>query len=136
MILFVCTGNTCRSPMAAALARRLGGVDADSAGLAAWPGDAASPGAIRAMEAYGADLSNHEAKQVSSLLMDRASLVYAMTAGHAQRLRQLFPGQAGKIRVLTPEIPDPFGGSDGMYALCAQRIVEALRQAGVIPMKE
>jgi len=136
MILFVCTGNTCRSPMAAALARRLGGADADSAGLAAYPGDAASEGAVRAMEAFGADLSRHEAKQVSLSLMERAQRVYAMTAGHMERLRLLFPGQADKISVLTPQIPDPFGGSDALYALCAQRIVEALRQAGIIPMKE
>ena len=56
MILFVCTGNTCRSPLAAALARAYG-VDAQSAGLSADPGDVATPEAVRASQRHGADLS-------------------------------------------------------------------------------
>ena len=68
VILFVCSGNTCRSPLAAALAC-VHGVDARSAGLNADPGDPAAPEAVRVAKRYGADLSAHEARNVQAKLI-------------------------------------------------------------------
>lgn len=132
MILFVCTGNTCRSPLAAALAKRWG-ADADSAGLMAAEGRPASPGAIRAAARHGADLSGHWSQPVSDALMDGADAVYAMTQAHAEALARRFPHAAGKIHVLSPQIPDPFGGGDAEYEQCAQALLKALAGCGVIP---
>ena len=131
MILFVCTGNTCRSPMAAAIARAAG-VDAGSAGLYALPGDCATPQAVRAAALYGGDLTGHRARPVTAGLMAEAEAVYAMTAAHAAELARRFPSCQRKIRVLSPAIPDPFGGSDAVYAQCAGAIHRSLANAGLL----
>lgn len=130
MILFVCTGNTCRSPLAAALARAHG-VDAQSAGLSADPGDPAAPEAVRAARRHGADLSAHRARNVQSYLIGEASRVYAMTPDHARTLRMKFPEYAERVFVLTPSISDPEGGDDGVYEACAQKLLIAMRNAGI-----
>ena len=131
MILFICTGNTCRSPMAMALCR-LHGVDALSAGLSAFPGDAAIPEAQRAMRVLGGDLSHHRARMVSEEMMQKAEKVFPMTQAHALMLARLFPTHAHKIQLLSPQIPDPFGGDDQMYAHCAHQLLLALKNAGVL----
>lgn len=131
MILFVCTGNTCRSPMAAALARARG-VDAASAGLYAASGAAATPQAVRAAAEMGGSLAGHRAQPVTEELMETASAVYAMTESQKEELLRRFPGSAGKIRTLTPPVPDPFGGDDALYLWCAQRILKALQNAGIL----
>ena len=96
-VLFVCTGNTCRSPLAealckAALARRLGcpeselprkGFVVNSAGVMAYPGGDASPGAADVARAYGADLTGHRSRLVDPDLLEAATDVIAMTAAHA-----------------------------------------------------
>lgn len=130
MILFVCTGNTCRSPLAAALARARG-IEAESAGLAAWPGSPATPQAIRAAARRGADLTAHRAQPVTAALMARADRVFAMTDAHGEALRARFPAQAGKVRVLRPAIPDPYGGDDEAYERCAQALLDAMQNAGI-----
>ena len=131
MSLFVCTGNTCRSPMAAALARARG-VDAASAGLYAVSGAAAAPQAVRAAAEMGGSLKEHRARPVTEELMASASAVYAMTDGQAEELLRRFPRWEGKIRALTPPVPDPFGGDDALYRRCAQRIWTALQNAGIL----
>ena len=132
MILFVCTGNTCRSPLAAALARAYG-VDAQSAGLSADPGDVATPEAVRTAQRNGVDLSNHYARNVQAYLMREASQVYAMTRDHERILQMRFPEYARKIHVLNPSISDPFGGNDAVYDACAEKLLAAMRNAGIIP---
>ena len=132
MILFVCTGNTCRSPLAAALARTYG-VNAQSAGLIADPGDPATPEAVRTARRHGGDLSAHRARNVQNYLMREASQVYAMTLDHAKTLRMRFPEYAERIHVLNPAIPDPYGGNDDVYEACAQMLLAAMRNAGIIP---
>jgi len=131
MILFVCTGNTCRSPLAAALSRARG-VWAESAGIAARSGDPATPRAIRAAARHGADLTDHLAQPVTEDFMARAQWVFAMTDAHAEYLKCLFPACAGKVRVLRPAIPDPYGGDDGVYEACVQALLTALENAGII----
>ncbi|MBR1584252.1 MAG: hypothetical protein IJ662_01775 [Clostridia bacterium] len=135
MILFVCTGNTCRSPMAAALARKYG-VDAESAGISASPGAPASPGAVRAMALYGIDLRKHRARQVSEALLEKAQAVYCMGPRHAAALRYEYPEAAGKLRVFSPPIPDPYLQDDAVYRACAAALLSAMEREGILPPAE
>ncbi len=131
MILFICTGNTCRSPMAMALCR-LHGVDAQSAGLSAFPGDSAALPAQRVIQALGGDLSRHRAQTVSEELMAQAEKVFPMTSSHALMLSRLFPDHAHKIQLLSPQISDPFGGDDDAYRCCTHQLLLALQNAHLI----
>ena len=131
MILFICTGNTCRSPMAQAIAA-LHGVEAASAGLSVLPGAPATPQAQRAVRALGGDLSRHLARPVSEEMMAQAETVFPMTQAHALMLARLFPAHAHKIHLLSPQIPDPFGGDDAAYAQCAGQLLLALQNARLI----
>ena len=117
--LFVCTGNTCRSPMAAALFRKLAKerglpLTAVSAGLAPEFGAPASENAIAAMAEEGIDLSNHRAKPATPALRDEAQMIAVMTEHH--RLALIAAGvDAHKIFVLGGGVPDPYGGSLDLY---------------------
>ena len=125
MYLFVCTGNTCRSPMAQALWEKRGH-KAESAGLSALPGSSASGGAIRAMESYGIDLRLHRARPISEGAMQRADKIVAMTSGHARALIEQFPEYKNKIICMPISISDPFGGDEDDYLRCARDIEQAL----------
>lgn len=129
MILFVCTGNTCRSPMAAAMARRTG-LDARSAGLFPQENAPASGGAVQAMAARGIDLTAHRARRITAEDTENAERIFAMDDGHRALLETLYPASRGKITVL--HIPDPYGGSDDTYLACARAIEKALKEAGVL----
>ena len=132
MILFVCTGNTCRSPMASALARSWG-YDAYSAGLAVWPGSPATPQARRAVQRHGGDLSGHRAQPVTEALVRSADVLYAMSPDHVRALTARFPGAAPRIRALEPAVPDPYGGDDAVYEECILHIIDALKNIGITP---
>lgn len=130
-ILFVCTGNTCRSPMAAALFNRRArerGIDAEagSAGVAAQPGAPASANAVLACAREGIDLSGHRARQLTPALVERADRIYGMSEAHRALLEARFPAARGKTRVLGGGIPDPFGGDEGVYRLCLTAIGRAV----------
>ena len=92
MILFICTGNTCRSPLAAALARSRG-IDAVSAGIMVYPGSPATPEAVRAAKRHGADLTQHQAQPVTEELLKKADQVWVMTPDHWDALNAR-PGAA------------------------------------------
>ena len=124
-VLFVCTGNTCRSPMAACLfnarAKERGlPYRAESAGLMASEGSPASDGAYLAMRSRGLSLNQHASRSVTAALIADARLVVCLTEQHAETLRQRFP--QANVRAFQPSIPDPFGGSAAVYERAAQAI--------------
>ncbi len=143
MILFVCTGNTCRSPMAEALCRQLiaqrlgcgvdelpqNGVVVMSAGVAAMLGGRASPEAVRVMCGSGVDLDRHESQPVTSQLVKHADYILAMTRSHRQAILSEWPEAADRTHLLCHDrndIPDPIGGPLELYQQCADRMRQEL----------
>ncbi len=130
-ILFVCTGNTCRSPMAACLMNHLcqknglTDVRAISAGVDAWDGQPASTGAQHAMSRRGLSLSQHRSQSVTQALLDSADLIFCVSRRHGEALIRRFD-KVPPIRCFSPEIPDPFGGSDAIYEACAAAMEQQL----------
>jgi protein-tyrosine phosphatase len=141
-ILFVCTGNLCRSPMAAALLQaRLSRDEArhdwqvGSAGVWTTDGRPASAYAIDEMAQRSIDLRVHRSRNVTRALMDEADLVLAMTQDHAEALTAAFPDQAHKVHLLSEvvgqryDVSDPYGGSRLEYTYIAKEL-EGLIEAG------
>ncbi|HVB30198.1 MAG TPA: low molecular weight protein arginine phosphatase [Gemmatimonadaceae bacterium] len=134
-ILFVCTGNTCRSALAEAIARKLtierGIVDIDvaSAGTSAWDGASASDGALLVGLERGLDLNAHRSRQLDRDLVQSADLVLAMGPHHLERIEAL--GGAGKGHLLTAyasrgtqarPVNDPMGGELDVYRATADEL--------------
>jgi protein-tyrosine phosphatase len=135
-IVFVCTGNTCRSPLAEGLCSRLladkfgcpvselakHGFYVQSAGIAAMMGMEAAPEAVAIAAELGADLTDHYSQPLSMEMMLRADRLFVMTASHLRLLRE-----AGGVwpRLLAPsgeDVADPIGGTPEVYRACALQI--------------
>lgn len=129
-ILFICSGNTCRSPMAEVCAldmmRREGGFEhaaVASAGMAAHLGDMAMPGAQRAAAAHGLDLSHHRSQALTTDMMDASDFIYTMTHGQALQLKRILPQYEDKVQALCEDdVMDPYGQSDDVYNQTYQQI--------------
>lgn len=136
-VLVVCTGNSCRSPMAHyMLARMLEGAAADvgSAGTDAPVGRPAAEHAVDVLREVGLDLSGHRAQQLSPEMLESADLVLVMEEYHRQRVIEMAPGAAAKTRLLLSyvgkqeRVEDPIGFSIECYRLTRDLMKPALEQ--------
>lgn len=128
-ILFVCTGNTCRSPMAECMFRVLAkdGWQAASAGTYAMSGAPASTGAQRAMQRRGLSLESHRSQAVTSVLLSQMDLIIGMSQSHILQLRMMYPDCHTPMRAFDdPPISDPYGGDDAAYERAARDIERQL----------
>lgn len=134
-ILFVCTGNTCRSPMARGLAELYLPEEFEvfSAGINALEGDQASPKAVEVLKEKGIDLSRHTAVRVTEGMLRSADYIFTMTKSQEECLGGLYPECRDKIKALgqwlgsVKEVIDPWGGSLEVYDRCMRDLDEMVK---------
>lgn len=143
--LFVCTGNTCRSPMAEGIFRKLlaerlkcgveeiadYGHEAASSGLSAAYGMPPSPESVEAVREFGIELDGQVSRPVTDALLDQSDWIFAMTRGHRESILAYRPDLAETVQLLSRDggdVSDPIGGTMADYLHCRDEITKHLRE--------
>lgn len=148
-ILFVCTGNTCRSPMAEGIFKSLlkdkniDNINVGSAGISAFEGDIANEKAIYALKNKGIDIGEHKSRQLTMEIIKNSDLVLTMTTGHKRMIVNALPDYSSKVFTIKEyvhisnnedltgknlDIADPYGLDYKIYEKCAEEIEENLKK--------
>ncbi len=140
-VVFICTGNVCRSPMAEGLYRHLTKSDDNirigSAGISAFDGQAASQYSVDVMNQENIDISDHDSRMLTTEIVEQASHIFGMTRTHRDAVQMMFPEAREKVFVLREflvgadadfdlDVSDPIGGSLDEYVRTRNLIKEAL----------
>src|SRR5262245_32593478 len=139
-VLFVCTGNVCRSPMAEGIFRHAsqgyGSFRAMSAGLGAMDGQPPSTYAVEAVKELGIDISGQRSRMLTPELVHQADYIFGMTHSHVDTVMLLYPEAAEKTFLLREfdetldtfekDISDPIGGSYDVYLDCRDQIEQGI----------
>ena len=128
-IIFVCTGNTCRSPMAMFLFNKIAkernlDMVADSAGLAAYS-DHINENSVKALAKIGIKNIDYTSKRLNFYMVDESDYIVVMTAEHSDALISAGVDQ-NKILILGNGIPDPYGGDEDVYSSCLENISQGI----------
>lgn len=143
-IMFICTGNICRSAMAEGMMKkkiedRKIEVDVYSCGIYAETGDYATYNAIEAVKEYGVDISSHRATNIRESRIEEMDLILCATVSHRQSVLYLYPGLEGKVYTMKEyagidengkdlDIRDPWGYDENVYCRCALEIEDCLEK--------
>ncbi|MGH7980758.1 MAG: RpiB/LacA/LacB family sugar-phosphate isomerase, partial [Limisphaerales bacterium] len=138
-ILFICTGNVCRSPMAEGLFRKAardGGFRILSAGLGAVDGQPPTPHSVSAMRELGIDISGQRSRALTAEIVRQSDYIFGMTHAHVDTVSLLYPGSADKTFLLREfddfvpsyekDIPDPIGCPYDIYVQCRDQIEQSI----------
>lgn len=141
-IMFVCTGNTCRSSMAAGLAKEMvkqrnkeKEIEIFSAGTMAWPGSPAAEQAMKSLAKKNIDIKDHQASSLTEELIANTDLILTMTTNHQHQVLEIAPEAKDKVYTLgqyvkeAGDIPDPIGQPLAVYQACAERLAYLINKA-------
>jgi protein-tyrosine-phosphatase len=142
-VLFVCTGNTCRSPMAVGLLRKMAphlDLDVRSAGTAACTGAPASSVAIEAMHEVGVDITDHRSAMLNGYMLEEADVVFCMADRHRRHIVDWFKSMDDRVYLMRefdpertdaeyPDVPDPIGHEIDTYRRVLTMLERSMHEA-------